>query len=99
MGVNVSFLERSAPAAAQAPTRGVRVPAAAIVEREGRDVAFAMDGEDRVALRAVEVGRALGGDRQVVSGLSAGDRVVLAPAAGLEDGSRVQLAQDTVSND
>ena len=99
MGVNVSFLERAAPAATQAPPRGVRVPAAAIVEREGEDVAFAMDGEDRVELREVEVGRALGDDRQVVSGLSAGDRVVLAPAAGLEDGSRVQLAQDTVSND
>ena len=31
--------------------------------------------------------------------LSAGDRVVLDPPAGLEDGSRIRLAQDTVSND
>jgi RND family efflux transporter MFP subunit len=98
MGVNVSFLEASKPAAAQAPPRGVRVPAAAIVQRDGADVAFAMAGEDKVELRKIEVGRTLGDDRQVVSGLSAGDSVVLDPPATLEDGSRVRPVQDA-SND
>ncbi|MDQ2702177.1 MAG: efflux RND transporter periplasmic adaptor subunit [Pseudomonadota bacterium] len=91
MGVNVSFLEPAAPAgeAQQAPLRGVRAPAAAIVEREGKDVAFVMAGEDEVGMRELELGRSLGDGRQVISGLSAGEDVVLDPPAALEDGSRV----------
>jgi RND family efflux transporter MFP subunit len=100
MGVNVSFLEPQKPATQQAPPRGVRVPGAAIVERDGKDVAFALaeDGE-RVELREIEVGRALGDDRQVTTGLSAGDTVVLDPPAQLEDGARVRVAGAGVSKD
>ena len=92
MGVNVSFLEPAAPLQAeqQTPPRGVRVPAAAVAERDGKDVAFVLDDDnERVQLRELEVGRSLGGDRQVVSGLVAGDTVVLDPPADLQDGSRV----------
>jgi RND family efflux transporter MFP subunit len=101
MGVNVSFLEPQKPSSAQqAPPRGVRVPAAAIVERDGKDVAFALaEGGERAELREVEVGRALGDDRQVTAGLSAGDTVVLDPPAELEDGSRVRVAGTGVSKD
>jgi RND family efflux transporter MFP subunit len=94
MGANVSFLEQAAPAAQQAPPRGVRVPAAAIVERDGKDVAFAVaDDGKRAELREVETGRTLGDDRQVTSGLSAGDSVVLDPPAELQDGDRVVQAR------
>jgi hypothetical protein len=72
----------------------VRVPAAAIAQRDGADVAFALSGKDEVELRKLEVGRKLGDDRQVISGLSAGDSVVLDPPATLEDGSRVRPAQE-----
>jgi RND family efflux transporter MFP subunit len=101
MGVNVSFLEPQKPSSAQqAPPRGVRVPAAEIVERDGKDVAFALaEGGERAELREVEVGRALGDDRQVTAGLSAGDTVVLDPPAELEDGSRVRVAGTGVSKD
>jgi multidrug efflux pump subunit AcrA (membrane-fusion protein) len=34
----------------------------------------------------------LGDDRQVLSGLSAGDEVVVDPPSGLKDGSRVRIA-------
>jgi RND family efflux transporter MFP subunit len=94
MGVNVSFLEEAKPGAQQAPPRGVRVPAAAIVARNGKDVAFAVaDGGKRAQLREVEVGRAMGDDRQVTSGLSAGDTVVLDPPTGLQDGGRIVEAK------
>jgi hypothetical protein len=36
MGVRVSFLEKAAPVAANAPPPGVLVPAAAIANRDGR---------------------------------------------------------------
>src|SRR5690606_13340517 len=69
MGVAVSFLEAAlAPEDGAEALRGVRAPASAIVERDGRDVAFVLveqDGnEGEVELREVEVGRALGGDGQ-----------------------------------
>jgi len=93
MGVDVSFLEQAKPAEQQAPPRGVRVPAAAIVSRDGKDVAFAVAEDGAHAqLREVEVGRAMGDDRQVTSGLSAGDTVVLDPPATLQDGGRIVVA-------
>jgi len=93
MGVNVSFLETAKPQAAQKP-QGVRVPAAAIVEREGQDVAFVLGDEERVEQRVLKTGMALGNDRQVRSGLSAGDTVVLDPPAELQDGAKVKIAQE-----
>ena len=44
MGVRVSFLEEAKPAQANVKP-GVLVPAAAIVQRDDKDVAFAMHGE------------------------------------------------------
>src|SRR5690606_37050126 len=73
MGVAVSFLEKpqDTPQDQQAAApRGVRAPARAITERDGRDVAFVLSGDgEEVELREVEVGRALGGNgQQVLSG-------------------------------
>jgi RND family efflux transporter MFP subunit len=93
MGVNVSFLEAAQPRSAQQP-QGVRAPAAAIVQRGGQDVAFVVDGEGRVAQRAVRTGIALGDGRQVRSGLAAGDVVVLDPPAELKDGGKVKTTEE-----
>lgn len=93
MGVNVSFLEAERPATAAAP-RGVRAPSGAIVERDGGDAAFVVAGEDddRAELRTLKLGRVLGEDREVLSGLSAGEDVVLDPPATLQDGGRIRKA-------
>ena len=98
MGVNVSFLEAARPADAPA-RRGVRVPSDAIVQRDGGDVAFAVTGEDadRAELRALKLCRALGGDREVLSGLSPGETVVLDPPAELQDGGKVRKAEAEAS--
>ena len=93
MGVKVSFLE-SAPTPDASQRQGVRVPAAALVQRDGKDVAFVLGDGDTVRLRPVKPGRALGDDRQVLSGLAAGDTVVLDPPAALADGSKVRVADD-----
>jgi RND family efflux transporter MFP subunit len=90
MGVRVSFLQAPASATARAP-QGVRVPSAAIVQRNGGDVAFALGDKDQVELRTLKLGATFGDDRQVLSGLSAGDTVVLDPPATLADGSRVRV--------
>ena len=49
---------------------------------------------DKAVLRTLTIGRTLGDDREVITGLSGGDRVVLAPADDLADGARVRIASD-----
>jgi len=88
--VRVSFLEKAAAAGNEAP-KGVRVPAAAIVERDGKPVAFVVQADDKVTQQALQVGQVLAKDKQVLSGLSAGQTVVLSPAAELKDGDKVTL--------
>jgi hypothetical protein len=92
MGVRVSFL--SAPSAAGTPppgAAGVLVPAAA-VRVEGKSGIVFVVADDKVQRRAVTLGQSVGPDRQVLSGLSAGERVVLSPPASLGDGTAVKLA-------
>lgn len=93
MGVKVSFLEAAKPAAAQQP-QGVRVAAAAIAQREGGDVVFVLKDDNSVEQAGVKLGRPMGDDRQVVSGLSSGETVVLDPPAELKNGSKVRMAKE-----
>ncbi|MCB9896814.1 MAG: efflux RND transporter periplasmic adaptor subunit [Planctomycetes bacterium] len=95
MGVRVVFHDRdTAPREAGAPSK-VLVPEAALV-RDG-DVAsvFVLEGT-HVTRRAVDPsGDASGGLVPVASGLSGGERVVLAPPPGLADGAEVVTGDDT----
>ena len=97
MGARVSFLEEAKPVQGDVKP-GVLVPAAAIVERDGKDVAFAIDGE-AVQQRTLKLGRTLGDDREVLEGLSGGDAVVLDPPEQLADGSRVRIAREEPASD
>ncbi|MDQ1117900.1 MULTISPECIES: efflux RND transporter periplasmic adaptor subunit [Pseudoxanthomonas] len=89
MGVNVSFLEAAPRADAPAP-QGVRVPAAAVVERDGVPVAFVVEG-DKVQRRTLKPGQTLASERQILDGLRAGEQVVLDPPATLKDGDSVAV--------
>jgi hypothetical protein len=86
MGVRVAFLEnRDGDGAAPPPPRGVLVPGDAIRQDGGKDVVYVLrDG--RAERRAVRLGGALGGDRQVLAGVSAGDPVIVDAPATLKDG-------------
>ena len=91
MGVRVSFLEDEKPADAPAPAiAGVSVPAEAVVQRDGRTVAFVVrDG--RASQREVEAGDGRDGQRRILRGLAVGEQVVLSPPAGLADGGKVAV--------
>ena len=98
MGARVGFLEDAKPATQANAKPGVLVPAAAIVERDGKDVAFVVrDG--KAALRTLQLGRTLGDDREVLEGLGGGDAVVLDPSERLVDGARVRLAREESASD
>ena len=93
MGVTVSFLEK-APEQGEEPRRGVRVPASAVVERDGADAVFVVGSDSTVELRKVEAGREAGDDREVVSGLAPGETVVVDPPAELADGAVVAVVAE-----
>jgi multidrug efflux pump subunit AcrA (membrane-fusion protein) len=92
MGVRVGFLEPAGAAPAPAAA-GVLVPADA-VRPEGNDgIVFVVADNKKVERRRVTLGPDAAGQRRVVTGLREGERVVLAPPAGLEDGQTVRLGE------
>jgi RND family efflux transporter MFP subunit len=93
MGVRVSFLETAKPDAPKAPA-GALVPGGAVVQRDGKDAVFVVEGET-ATLREVAVGRTLGDDREITKGLTGGETVVLDPAETLSSGARVRIAAET----
>jgi RND family efflux transporter MFP subunit len=97
MGVNVSFLDADAEKPeARAQPQGALVPNDAIVERDGVQVAFVVDGDPLVAeQRTLKLGRTLANGRQVLGGVSPGDTVVVDPPATLADGARIKRADAT----
>ncbi|MHC5012690.1 MAG: efflux RND transporter periplasmic adaptor subunit, partial [Planctomycetota bacterium] len=65
------------------------VPEGALFRHEGTWHAFVLDA-GRARLQAVRTGLRDGRDREVLGGLTAGDRVILYPDDSLEDGIRVE---------
>jgi RND family efflux transporter MFP subunit len=90
MGVKVSFLnERPAnEGAAQRPR--LLVPKSAVRSADGRSIVFVMH-EDRVERRAISVGSTIGNDTEVLSGINAGERVVVDGPQTLKDGDKVKV--------
>jgi RND family efflux transporter MFP subunit len=92
MGVKVSFLRDEEPAETAAPVARVSVAKSAIRTIDGRAVVFVVR-EDRVERRAVRAGLEQGNEVEVLSGLTAGERVVIEGPATLKDGDRVTIRQ------
>jgi RND family efflux transporter MFP subunit len=93
MGVRVAFLE-SRPAAAERAAPAMLVPVEA-VRGEGADAVVFVVADGKVAARPVTLGKTTGADREVLSGVTAGERVVVSPPPSLADGDRVTLTDAT----
>jgi RND family efflux transporter MFP subunit len=89
MGVRVGFLDPGAAAPRAAASPLVLVPADAV--RADGAVFVVLDG--KAVRRPVTLGKTVGADREVLTGLRAGERVVLAPPAALSDGAAVRVAE------
>jgi RND family efflux transporter MFP subunit len=75
----------------------VRIPTSALLFREqGLQVATLGPG-DKIELKSVKLGRNLGTDVEVVSGLSMSDRVVNSPPDSLSAGEGVRVAEQSPS--
>jgi hypothetical protein len=93
MGVRVAFLEeRSAKTGTATAAPGVLVPSTAIRQDAGKDVIY-VTHEGRAERRAVTIGSVFGESRQVQTGVSAGELVIIEAPASLKDGDAV-VAKD-----
>jgi RND family efflux transporter MFP subunit len=100
MGVKVAFRETAAQSAGVAEAaglagsagRGVIVPTAAVRKDGGRDVVLVVR-DDLVERRAVTLGDPVDRDVLVISGLTAGERVVVSGPPGLADGDEVRVVE------
>ena len=71
-------------------TQAICVPAGAVVQRGQMQMVFVVDGQ-KARMRLVKVGKSLGADVELLSGLEAGDQVVVDGAANLLDGQPLQI--------
>ena len=90
MGVKVSFLNERPAEESAAPRAKLIVPSAAIRTADGRSIVFVLR-DDHVERRAIGVGAAVGDQVEVLSGVSAGERVVVDAPQTLKDGDKVKV--------
>ena len=68
----------------------VRIPATAVVVRGQMEIVFVVESQ-KAQLRLVKTGKRLGDEWEVVSGLNAGESIVVDGAASLSDGQPVEV--------
>ncbi len=91
MGVRVAFLGFKPDASAAQAPKGALVPAQALAQRDGRSVVFVV-ADGRAQLRAVKpAAQEVGGMKLLPEGVKPGERVVLSPAASLQDGAEIRI--------
>ena len=90
MSARVSFLPRTLAPAEMKPR--LAAGRSALIDRTGRTFAYLLEG-NRVREIPVRVGATFGDMVEILSGLKAGDRVVVTPPKGLKDGSRIRVAE------
>jgi hypothetical protein len=74
----------------------ILLPANALVIRpDGPQVAMVRDG--KVHFVTLQLGRDLGTELEVISGLSEGDQVVMNPSDEVEEGTSVRIVSDSAS--
>jgi RND family efflux transporter MFP subunit len=92
MGVKVRFLDNSeaSGAATDTPRSIIEVPSSAVVSIDGKQYVWRVidDTADRIA---VGTGNTRGDRIEILSGISAGDSLVLQPTAQLQPGSKIKL--------
>ncbi|MFQ5649982.1 MAG: efflux RND transporter periplasmic adaptor subunit [bacterium] len=89
MSAKVNFLsETSANDHSTQPFNAV--PESAVVQRGGRPVVFVVMGS-KVAETPVQTGRKTAGQIEIISGLTADDKVIINPSNGLETGTEIRV--------
>jgi RND family efflux transporter MFP subunit len=90
MSAKVSFLSRSIASDEMKPR--LAVSQSTLLQKNEQKFVFLLQGT-RVKETPVRVGVKLGDMMEILSGLQSGDRVVLRPPKGLQDGMRIKIAE------
>ncbi|MDA8125302.1 MAG: efflux RND transporter periplasmic adaptor subunit [Deltaproteobacteria bacterium] len=90
MSAKVSFLPR--PLTPEELKPRLAAGRSSLIARNGKTFAYLLE-ENRVREREVRVGTAFGDMVEILSGLQAGDRIVVKPPKELQDGSRIKVAE------
>jgi RND family efflux transporter MFP subunit len=87
MGVKVSFMDDdNGPGARNRPA--LQAPAAAVIEDNGMHYVWRVQN-GRVERVAVRIGGKIGDQMELLSGVNAGDRIIVRPVEGLMDGTAI----------
>jgi len=71
----------------------ILVPERAVAELQGKNFVWLVNAENKASQRPIEVGDAVDGYVQVMTGLKAGDRIVVEGLQKVREGGAVQEAQ------
>jgi len=75
----------------QRDTVPLHIPASALIFNQNGLRVATVGGDDRVLFKTVTIGRDLGKEIELASGLASDDRVITAPPDGLADGDQVRV--------
>lgn len=93
MGIKVTFLSDEPAAkkgAPPAPVVAALLPSDALHDEDGKKIVFLVRN-DKLERRAVAIGNTESGQTEILSGLAAGDEVVVKGPANMQDGQAVQI--------
>jgi RND family efflux transporter MFP subunit len=88
LAVNVEIQGEEHPAA-------ILVPADALIQEGPESFVFTVDGQKKAHRRKVEVGVVAGGQAEILSGVKAGETVVVRGQTTLPDGATVEMTETT----
>jgi RND family efflux transporter MFP subunit len=90
MGVKVTFLRPAGADDTPRETPTMWVPAEAVRQQDGQSIVFLATPDDTAERRAVRAGRTSAGATEILSGLTATDRVIVGGPADLTDGAAIE---------
>jgi RND family efflux transporter, MFP subunit len=90
MGAKVLYLTKESDAAASTEKPRLTIPASAIVERDGKKIAFRVI-DNKVSSVTISVGRAMGTLVEITDGLTSGEKVIDKVDASITDGAKVKV--------
>jgi membrane fusion protein (multidrug efflux system) len=70
----------------------LHIPASALIFNQSGLRVATVGADDKVLFKAVTIARDLGKDIELASGISADDRIIIAPPDGIADGDQVRVA-------
>lgn len=90
MGAKVLFLTKASDAAVMTEKPCLTLPASAVVERDGKKIAFRVI-DNKATSVIISVGRMMGPNVEIINGLTSGEKVIDKADDSLKDGVKVKV--------